>query len=146
MKRDLDRHREWQERSRRKAAEKQKEQGRARLPPENKKRRALRRATAFAGQAEWCRHHLCAACFPHLYTDEFLAQEHPQHERVSDPHHTVAGHNRKDEHNIPLCRTHHDRCSAVGSSERDVQVACGLNFRAVAALIHRNISGNVEHI
>lgn len=144
MKRDPDRHREWQERSRQKAATRAREKGRSPLRQRGKKY-TLKQKRAFAGQAEWCRHHPCAACHPELYTEDLLALEHYSEVRISDPHHTVAGQGRQDRDCIPLCRRHHRLCSAVNSTERDVQRDCGLNFIQVAAIIHREISGNVEH-
>lgn len=112
------------------------------IPRENRERRSKRMEQAFGPQAEWCRHSPCVACRPELYGDDLLALEHHSPKRISDPHHTVARPAGKDRDTIPLCRKHHRACSAVNSSERMVQEACGRNFREVASIIRRELEGN----
>ena len=112
------------------------------MPRENRKRKAKMRAIEFGPQAAWCRHSPCAACYPTLYGDDLLALEYHSTVEISDPHHTVTRPGGLDRDTIPLCDKHHKACSAVNSSEKQVQRDCGLNFRQVAATIYKNLKGN----
>lgn len=135
MKRDMEKAREWKQRS--------KPLTRTELPKQNRKRRQKRNAETFGVQAALCRGLPCCACWPHLYGEDLLALEHYTHVRRCDPHHspTVAA-GGKDKDTVPLCRWHHERLDSPGHSEQSVQKEVGIDFREVAARIHADIGGN----
>lgn len=108
-------------------------------------RAAQRHEEEFGPHAELIRELPCAADEPRLYASyeavlETLQTYAGSGKRLSDPHHAVTRQRRdgKARHLLPLCEGPagcHRKCSGINSSERQLQLDCGLDFTVVAAWI-----------
>ena len=144
LRRDPAKQRDWQQRSR-PLAKGAPPKRQTPMPKVNAERRTRTRDVQFGPQADLCRRLPCCCHHPELYGPEFLALEHYSERRVSDPHHSpTVGAGGKDGDTAPVCRETHMRLDSPGHSEASVEAEYGISFRDVAALIRRNIRGNVK--
>lgn len=150
MKRDVEKHRAWQKRSK-PLGRKARMPDRKPLPKVNRKRKAKRHAAQFAEQAAIVRQMECCGCAPQRYRELHLAfafavargrRANGWPER-SQPHHEPSvGAGGIDKDTVPLCPDHHtlgpDAVHRIGVETFEAKFR--IDIRAIAAAIQQLVS------